>query len=430
MNMKLSFYEWCVQNSRQDLLDKWDYELNTEDIHLVSYGSGKRCYFSVEKNMPSIQYRIADITSKKHLDPIKKFYNSLGYYLISTYGDNAIETYWSDKNIKSPWEFDKGSGKHVWFKCTQKNYHEDYLGQIYCFVQGCRCPWCAGKKTHPYDSFAQYNINRLGRDFLEKYWCKDNTVDPWAIRPFVNNLQIHIQCQHKEYHQYWVEVSDFSIGIDCPFCNKKRLHPNDSFGALFPEMIDLWSEKNKKSPFEYRVYSHEKVWFRCENNKHEDYLRRIADVSSKGVKKCSLCTQERTESFIQEKVRLFLENTSYQILHEYQCSIMPINPNTNQKMPFDNEVCNINGKNLIIETHGVQHYELVGWHITRANQRGVSSEEEFEYQKWKDSFKKNYAILHGYEYLEIPYWTINDETYKNLILNKIKEMEAQYYKNA
>lgn len=425
-----SFYQWCIDNQRYDLIDSWDTELNKEDIHYVPRKSIKKFYFKVESNMPSINCCLSEITGGHHLDPIKKFYNSLGYYLISTYGDNAIKLYWSNKNKKSPWFFDKGSGKHVWFKCVEKDYHEDYLSQVCSFTSGSRCPWCAGKKVHPLDSFAQYNINKFGIDFLEKYWCKDNIIDPWTIRPFSNNVQIHIQCQHKSYHQYWIEAADYSLGVDCPFCNRSRVHINDSFGMHFPDVESLWSDKNKKSPFEYHIYSHETVWLKCENHKHDDYLKRIADISIKGLTRCPFCVQERKESFIQESVRLFLEETPYIVLHEYQCSIIPINPITNHKMPFDNELCNINGKNLIIETHGIQHYEMVGWHVTRAKQRCITPEEEFKYQKWKDKFKKDYAILHGYEYLEIPYWTIDNKTYKNLISDKINKMEKQYYKNA
>ena len=32
----------------------------------------------------------------------------------------------------------------------------------------------------------------------------------------------------------------------------------------------------------------------------------------------------------------------------------------------------------------------------------ISMEEAFEYQKWKDNFKKKYALEQGYNYLEIP----------------------------
>lgn len=425
-----SFYEWCKNNSRQDLIDVWDYNLNKDDIHYVPYGSGKKYYFHIEDNMPDILYKLCDITGYKKLSPIKKFYNSFGYWLVSTYGNDAIKKYWSDKNNKTPWDYDKGSGKRVWFKCTKRNYHDDYSLQIYNFVIGYRCTWCAGKKIHPLDSFAQYNINKFGDDFLEKYWCEDNTINPWSIRPFTNDLQIHIQCQHKDYHQYWVTASDYSTGIDCPFCASNRLHINDSLGVLFPYVIDLWSDKNTKSPYEYHPYSHQLAWWKCENGIHEDYTRKISDVTSHGFNRCSKCVKSEHESSYQREVRIFLESMPYKLLHEFDCSIIPINPNTKQKMPFDNEVCCVYGKNLIIETHGAQHYELNGWHIIRAKQRGITPEDEFEYQKWKDAFKKGYAISKGYEYLEIPYWAVNDNTYKNLILEKIENIKSQYYKNA
>ena len=92
-----SFYQWCLDNHRQDLIDSWDYELNKDDIHYVPYGSGKKYYFKIENNMPSILYTISDITSAKHLSPIKKFYNSFGYYLVNNFGKSAIEKYWSTK---------------------------------------------------------------------------------------------------------------------------------------------------------------------------------------------------------------------------------------------------------------------------------------------------------------------------------------------
>ena len=44
---------------------------------------------------------------------------------------------------------------------------------------------------------------------------------------------------------------------------------------------------------------------------------------------------------------------------------------------------------------------------------------EIQYQKWKDQYKKDYAINQGYTYIEIPYWTILDESYKKILDNNI-----------
>ena len=99
-----------------------------------------------------------------------------------------------------------------------------------------------------------------------------------------------------------------------------------------------------------------------------------------------------------------------------ECNCIPINPYTKMPLPFDNEIPD---KKVIIEVHGNQHYEETGWHITHAKVSGRTPTEEFEYQKWKDQYKKDYAINQGYTYIEIPYWTIQDESYKKILDNNI-----------
>ena len=125
-------------------------------------------------------------------------------------------------------------------------------------------------------------------------------------------------------------------------------------------------------------------------------------------------------SELQDKVFNYLtKELNYKTNTEYDCNIVPINPLTGRKLPFDNEVVDLK---LIIEVHGLQHYEVTGFSMLRANQTGNTPEEEFEYRKQVDEFKKNYALENGYHYLEIPYWTKDDESYKELINNKIKEI--------
>lgn len=417
---KVSFYDWCTNNNRQDLIDAWDSQLNEDDMKNVSIHSKKQFYFKIEENMPSILYKLSNIPDKRNNnDPINFFYRSFGYFLIKNFGDDAIEKYWSNKNNKSPFEYWAGSEHKIWIKCQKHSYHEDYLTTCCNFVKGKRCPWCAGKLVHPLDSFAQYNINRLGEDFLERYWCKDNEINPYEIRPFTNNIMVKIQCQHKQYHQYWVEVSDFSTGIDCPLCNKKRVHYIDSLGGTHPELIPLWSDKNKKSIFEYREHSHEKVYWKCEYGLHDDYIRAISDVTSKGFRTCRKCSAENNTSHYQRTVDEYLKTLPYCINHESDCSISPINPYTNYPLKYDNEICDIGGRNLIIEVHGIQHYQLNGFHMLAAKYNGRTAQEEYEYQQWKDEYKKQYALNSGYGYIAIPYYDIDNGNYIKIINEQI-----------
>ena len=58
----------------------------------------------------------------------------------------------------------KCSNKKVWIKCQEKDYHVPYLISCDNFIDGCRCPYCAGMKIHPKDSFAQWGIDNFGND--------------------------------------------------------------------------------------------------------------------------------------------------------------------------------------------------------------------------------------------------------------------------
>ena len=78
------------------------------------------------------------------------------------------------------------------------------------------------------------------------------------------------------------------------------------------------------------------------------------------------------------------------------------------------------------ELNNTSPNNVSSWDKTKlaAKHKKILPEEELEYQKWKDEFKRDYAISHGYFYLEIPYYTDDKlETYKKLIDNKINEIK-------
>ena len=90
-------------------------------------------------------------------------------------------------------------------------------------------------------------------------------------------------------------------------------------------------------------------------------------------------------------------------------------------MPFDNEVIDLR---LVIEVHGEQHY--IPNKVTSVwNRKDLTPEEQLYKRKLYDRYKKFIAYCNGYYYLEIPYWTEKDESYKELINNKIKEINKR-----
>jgi len=89
---------------------------------------------------------------------------------------------------------------------------------------------------------------------------------------------------------------------------------------------------------------------------------------------------------------------------------------------YDNEI-HIGDKKLIIEVNGRQHYDKGGWNTTSAKSKNNSPEEELEYQKWKDKYKKEFALANNAYYLELPYWEFDNDNYKSLIDKAIRDIE-------
>ena len=81
-----------------------------------------------------------------------------------------------------------------------------------------------------------------------------------------------------------------------------------------------------------------------------------------------------------------------------------INPKTKNVLPYDFELVN---KKIIIEVQGDQHIRYIPYFHQK--------EEMFDYQKYKDKVKKDFAIKMGYKFVEIFYTDFSNGNYKKLL---------------
>ena len=336
-----SFEQWCINNDRQDILDRWDYELNN-------------C-------LPS------DIT----------------------YGTNI---------------------KH-YFKCPRK-LHGSELKHIGVFTHGqdgsMDCNAC--------NSFAQWGIDSIGEDFLDKYWdYEKNTFDPWEIS-YGSGKSIYIICQEKDYHgSYNITPQGFAISnVRCSYCGNFKVHPLDSLGKLLKdkELLHLWSDKNKISPYEYAPKSSKDVYWKCPKGIHEDYCRKINDSNTCNFR-CPECEYSKGE----EKISNYFINLGFIKITDEDYKILDDtfklknNYYISQKK-FDGLVGLGKGllsydfylpnkqHNILIEYQGMQHEKYCkGFH---------KSNKDFEKQVEHDRRKCEYANSNSIELLEIWYWDFDN----------------------
>lgn len=358
----------------------------------------------------------------------RKQYEDLGYKF-TNYGDIFY--------VKIE-DMPKGSHYKINYKCDNCEFegtmcYRDYIkslvnGKKYC--RSCSAKLLAStKRNQKYlengvrENFYDYIVNKFSEDYFNEIWdYEKNTINPREI--FASSIsKVWIKCSNKEHGSYETTTNAFHRGRRCPYCRGLKVCEVNSLSYQYEKSNKLWSDKNKDNPSDYVSHSNKIVWWKCENNKHEDFKRQI----SRSVKvdfRCPCCVQELDCSLLQNAVSDYLTNNlGYSVNHEFGCKLVPINPLTDRKLPFDNEVIDLK---LIIEVHGKQHYEVTGFHYQQAKVNNTTPQEQLDYQKWKDKFKRNYALEHGYFYLEIPYTSYENATYKKMIDEKINEIISSY----
>ena len=162
--------------------------------------------------------------------------NSFAYY-IQVELKEPLNKYWDwNKNLVNPYLINKQSHKNVWIKCAKIDYHGSYKISLDKFYQGRRCPLCSHKsgKVHAKDSFGQWAIDNVDKDFMKKYWNweKNNQlgINPYCVTP-QSHKKVYIKCDKTDYHEsYLIKISDFYNEKRCPYCANRKIHPKDSFG--------------------------------------------------------------------------------------------------------------------------------------------------------------------------------------------------------
>ena len=358
---------------------------------------------------------------------IKKHYESLGY--IYTKNNNEFEVKVEDlpKNSKTKVECscDCCGKPLIWiYRDYNKCVKED--GKTYC--RGCAIK-LYGKtkeiktKSKNRKSLYDWCIENGRGDILKRWDYKKNSCSPKDVL-YKTNKKMWFKCgKHPEHKSELKTISNFTRGqegsIECNQCNSIAQYIIDNYRKEFLWII--WSDKNKISPFEISIHSNKKVWWNCPGSEHKSFERSCQNSVIYEFR-CPECVKEKKESIIEEKTRLYLEKLGYKVKTEYSCTIIPKNPKTGHLLPFDNEIILGNGKHLIIEVHGEQHYRS-SYFMVRKKITKEEAGKELYYQQVKDRYKRIKCIQAGYEYLEIPYTTFDKkETYKKLIDNKIKEI--------
>jgi hypothetical protein len=289
-------------------------------------------------------------------------------------------------NSLSPNKVCYSSHKKYYFLCD-KGYHKSelkFLDRIVSGQSNIHCCQCG--------SFANWGLNNIDNDFIKKYWDDTNKLDVWKLS-YGSRKKVLICCQKADYHpSYWVTCNDFVQGKRCPYCSKKsgKIHPLDSLGNELANrnLIYLFSDKNERSPYEYSPMAHKKMWWKCPDNKHQDFYRGINE-SNRYNFRCPECQCSLGE----QKIKDFLINNNITYISQ---------------KTFDNLI-GLGGGLLsydfyiegygLCEFNGIQHEQPVDF----LGEGKTCAEKRFKKQQIHDELKREYAKNHNIELLVIWY---------------------------
>lgn len=200
----ISFEQWCINNHKEDFLLRWDYQLNKCNPNEINYGTKNKYYFKCPYDMHKSELKeIENFTN--HITDMKcNACNSFGQYLINTYGENSIKSYWSDKNTINPFEISYCSGQKIWIKCSIcKN--EKNISPAQFIMYGLACPKCSDGIS--YSEKIMYSLlNQLNIDFQTQLnkttfkWCKGENYD-YKYDFYIPSLNCIIETHGKQHYK-------------------------------------------------------------------------------------------------------------------------------------------------------------------------------------------------------------------------------------
>ena len=215
---------------------------------------------------------------------------------------------WDNKlNQKSPNEISCCTSNEYFFICPYGK-HKSTAWKIITLTRRSKikttCKYC--------NSFAEHFIAIFDEELLDKYWDYElNLCSPWEVSRGAKT-EVFIKCQHKYQHgSYPILPSLFlNKGVRCPYCNGKKVHPDESFAAYYTRVYgdnflnNYWDyNKNVLDPYKITPATNKDyVYIYCQNNHEHGSYKIMPNNFKKNGCSCPICHRERESSRLQELV--------------------------------------------------------------------------------------------------------------------------------
>ncbi len=259
--MKASFYNYCLEHDRPELLREWHFAKNAPlTPQGITYGSKRSAWWKCEKGH-EWQAMIYTRTGAGSGCPYCKGKRAWPGEndLASQRPDLAAQWHPTKNGVVTPADVSLGSHHKAWWKCGKG--HEWQAVVKSRAINGTGCPVCANRRIVPGENDLGSTCPDLARQWHPD---KNGTLTPHDVAAGTRR-KVWWRCE--EGHEWAATVvSRASGGTDCPVCaGKAVISGENDLASLFPDLAAQWhpTRNGILTPETLTPNSNKKVWWRC-----------------------------------------------------------------------------------------------------------------------------------------------------------------------
>lgn len=186
----------------------------------------------------------------------------------------------SDRNAEKPEGLRANSHAKVWWRCEKGH---EWKSAVYARVTiGRNCPYCVNQAIIPGENDMETVAPEMARLW---HLTLNGTLSPSDLFSG-SRKQVWWQCE--KGHAWKAPAYSIKAGRSCPYCSgRNAILGETDLATTHPQVIPMWSERNKILPTEVTANSHRKVLWLCEKGHQWETAVAVVAVEGCGCPYCA-----------------------------------------------------------------------------------------------------------------------------------------------
>ena len=208
---------------------------------------------------------------------------------------HLIKEWHTEKNgAITPFDINAGTNKKFWWKCVKAQDHI-WEANVASRTKGNGCAVCAGRIVVTSNCLAIKNPQ------LAKEWhpTKNKNLTPFDVS-LASAKRVWWKCPKGNDHEWQAKISNrSSLNQGCSVCSNRTVVISNCLATTHPQLAKEWDhKKNSLTPFEVVAGNHNKVYWKCLNNKrHPSYFASIEKrVANRNCPKCGELNRRKNKA--------------------------------------------------------------------------------------------------------------------------------------